>query len=259
MTAAYWNVVNVHVRFGTCLIGPRRDMPVVPVFRTYDVLEATESVFGGRRRSNACDEAGRLCACAAIMKCFGACAFSGAKQSRGVSPDESSVEIGESKEGLHFLLICRSGPLSNASDLDRVHCDGVVRDDHSEVLDRGFLKLTLVGMEVELMFLQQFQNLAGDLPVLFKGLCEDEDVVQIDHDHAFRDEVLEDVVHHRLEGGGTVREAKEHDEGFVQAAVGPEGGLPFVSFLYLDVVEAPSDVQFREVLGSAELHNQFRN
>ena len=60
-------------------------MPAVPVFRTYDVLEATESVFGGRQRSNGCDEAGRLCVCAAIMKCFGACAFSGAKQSRGIS------------------------------------------------------------------------------------------------------------------------------------------------------------------------------
>jgi len=35
------------------------------------------------------------------------------------------------------------------------------------------------------MFLQKFQNAVGDLPVLFKGLCEDEDVVQIDHNHAF--------------------------------------------------------------------------
>jgi len=134
-----------------------------------------------------------------------------------------------------------------------------VRDNHSEILDRGFLELALVGTEVELMFLQQLQNAAGDLLVLFKGLCEDEDVVQIDHDHTFRDEVLEDVVHHRLEGGGTVREAKEHDKGLVQAVVGPEGGLPLVSFLYPDIVKAPPDVQFHEVLGSTELCNQLRN
>jgi len=114
-------------------------------------------------------------------------------------------------------------------------------------------------MEVELMLLQQLQNAAGDLPVLFKGLHEDKDVVQIAHDYAFWDEVLKDVVHHCLEGGGTVHKAKEHDKGLKQAAVGPEGSLPFVSFLYLDVVEAPSDVQFREVLGCAELHNQFQN
>jgi len=173
--------------------------------------------------------------------------------------DEPSVEVGESEEGLHFLLVHRSGPLGNASDLDQVHRDGVVRDDYSEVLDRGFLEFTFVGTEVELMLLQQLQNAVGDLPVLFKGLHEDEDVIQIDHDHAFRDEVLEDVVHHHLEGGGTVREAEEHDKGLVQAVVGLEGGLPFVSFLYPDVVEAPSDVQFHEVLGSVELRNQFWN
>jgi len=84
--------------------------------------------------------------------------------------------------------------------------------------------------------------------VLFKGLCEDEDVVQIDHDHAFRDEVLEDVVHHRLEGGGAVREAEEHDKGLVQAMVGWEGTLPFVSFLYLDIVEAHRTSNFMKYL-----------
>jgi len=95
--------------------------------------------------------------------------------------------------------------------------------------------------------------------VFFKGLHEDEDVIQIDHDYTFQDEVLKDVVHHRLEGGGTVREAKEHDKGFVQAAVGPEAGLPLVSFLYSDIVEAPLDVQLYEVLGSTELCNQLWN
>jgi len=98
--------------------------------------------------------------------------------------DEPLVEVGESEEGLHFLLVRQSGPLGNASDLDRVHRDGVVRDNYSEVLDRGFLEFAFVGTEVELMLLQQLQNVAGDLPVLFKGLHEDEDVVQIDHDHA---------------------------------------------------------------------------
>jgi len=98
---------------------------------------------------------------------------------------ELFVAVGESEEGLHFLLIRQSRPLGNTSDLDWVHRDGVVRDDHSKVLDRGFLKLALVGTEVELMLLQQLQNVAGDLPVLFKGLREDEDVVQIDHDYTF--------------------------------------------------------------------------
>jgi len=43
--------------------------------------------------------------------------------------DELSVEVGESEEGLYFLLVRQGGPLSNASDLDEVHCDGVMGDD----------------------------------------------------------------------------------------------------------------------------------
>ena len=58
-------------------------------------------------------------------------------------------------------------------------------DDDSEVFDRGFLEFAFVGTEVKLMFLQKLQNAAGDLPVLLEGLCEDEDVVQVDYDHAF--------------------------------------------------------------------------
>ena len=58
-------------------------------------------------------------------------------------------------------------------------------DDDSKVLDHGFLEFTFVGTEVKLMFLQKLQNAAGDLPVLLEGLREDEDVVQIDYDHAF--------------------------------------------------------------------------
>ena len=65
---------------------------------------------------------------------------------------------------MHFLFIRRSGPLGDASDFDWVHRNRVVRDNHSEILDHGFLELTLVGREVELMLLQQLQNTADDLP-----------------------------------------------------------------------------------------------
>ena len=51
--------------------------------------------------------------------------------------------------------------------------------------------------------------------MFFEGLREDEDVVQIDYDYAFRDKILEDVVHHCLEGGGNVVRAS----GFVKCSV----------------------------------------
>ena len=78
--------------------------------------------------------------------------------------DEPSIEVGESEEGLYLLLVRRSGPLGDTGNLDWIHRDGVVGDDDSEVLNRGFLEFAFVGTEVELMLLQQLQNTAGDLP-----------------------------------------------------------------------------------------------
>ena len=43
-------------------------------------------------------------------------------------PNEPSVEVGESKEGLYFLLASWDQPLRNSGYLDRVHLNGVVRD-----------------------------------------------------------------------------------------------------------------------------------
>jgi len=45
--------------------------------------------------------------------------------------DEPSVEVGESEEGLYLFLVRRSGPLSNTSNLDWVHCDGMITPRYS--------------------------------------------------------------------------------------------------------------------------------
>jgi len=60
-----------------------------------------------------------------------------------------------------------------------------------------------------------------------------------------------------LEGGRTVGHSEEHYEGFEEAAIGTEGCLPFVSGLDSYVIETPSDVKLGEVLGSAELGDEF--
>ena len=57
-------------------------------------------------------------------------------------------------------------------------------------------------------------HLLDHLHMLFLCLGEDQDVVQVDHHNTFRYEVLEDVVHHGLEGGRTVSHSKEHYQGF---------------------------------------------
>jgi len=60
-----------------------------------------------------------------------------------------------------------------------------------------------------------------------------------------------------LEGGGTVGHSEEHYKGFEEAVIGTEGCLPFVSGLDSYVIETPSDVKLCEVLGSAELGDEF--
>jgi len=62
-----------------------------------------------------------------------------------------------------------------------------------------------------------------------------------------------------LEGGGTVGHSKEHYKGFEETAISTEGCLPFVSRLDPYVIETPSDVKLCEVLGSAELGDEFRD
>ena len=67
---------------------------------------------------------------------------------------------------------------------------------------------------------------SDSLRVLLFYPGKDQDVVQVNHHNTFHYEVLEDVVHHGLEGGRTVSHAKEHYQGFEQASIGPEGRFP---------------------------------
>jgi len=90
-------------------------------------------------------------------------------------------------------------------------------------------------------------------------LREDQNVVQVHYHDPFGYEGPEDVVHHSLEGGGTVGHSEEHYKGFEEAVIGMEGCLPFVSGLDTYVIETPSDVKLCEVLSSTELGDEFRD
>src|SRR6266511_5025912 len=71
------------------------------------------------------------------------------------------------------------------------------------------------------------------------------------------DEFVEDVVHHRLEGGRAIGETEEHNERFEEASVHSKCSLPLVTFLDANIVEPPSNVNFGEVLHSSEFHNEL--
>src|SRR5882762_7360860 len=95
--------------------------------------------------------------------------------------------------------------------------------------------------------------------MLFNRLGVYQDVVQVDYYYPFHNELVEDVVHHGLEGGWAVSQTEKHHEGFEEAAVGAESSFPLISFLHPDIIEPPPHVEFSEVLCSAQLLNEFRD
>jgi hypothetical protein len=54
----------------------------------------------------------------------------------------------------------------------------------------------------KLVFVKSCGNKSCDATMLVDGFHEDEDVIEVDTDDTFHDKILENVVHHHLEGGG---------------------------------------------------------
>ena len=69
-------------------------------------------------------------------------------------------------------------------------------------------------------------------------------VVHVNRDFPCEDQILEDHVHHRLEGCGRISEAKKHHHGFKKSQGCYEGGLLFISLFDVYVVIPLPQVQF---------------
>src|ERR1700759_5344580 len=95
--------------------------------------------------------------------------------------------------------------------------------------------------------------------MFFQGFCEDENVIHINDNTSFINDILEKIIHHGLKGSRTVGKTKEHDKWFKQASIGSEGCFPFISFLHSDIVVPPPNIKFGEVLGFFEFVDQVRN
>src|ERR1700753_1253033 len=168
----------------------------------------------------------------------------------GEPTDESPVEVDEAQELLYILPVHRCRPGSDPGDLHRVHPDGVVRDDNPEVLNRRLLKLAFLRPEVELVLPQAPENLRDDSAVRTDVRVGNEDVIQVDHDISGKNEVLENVVHHGLEGRRGIGEPEVHHQWLEKPPVGPERRFPFVALPDPDIVKPPPDIELRKEPGS---------
>jgi len=78
--------------------------------------------------------------------------------------------------------------------------------------------------------------------VFGKGLQVDQNVIKVNTYHSFHDEVLEYVIHHRLEGSWAIGGSEEHHQGLKQPSVGSKCSLPLIAFSDMNIVVAPSNI-----------------
>src|SRR6266436_6847293 len=161
----------------------------------------------------------------------------------GEVPDEPSVEVHKSYEGLDILYFCQLWPVCDSLDFNGVHHYMVFGDDESEVVHLSTFEFAFLWSEEQLVGMEGLEYLSSDPLMVCKGGGVDEDVVQVANSFIAINKGVEDVVHHHLDGGQQVAQSKEHDEWLKESLVHGEGCLPLIPFLQSDIVEAPMEVQ----------------
>jgi hypothetical protein len=86
----------------------------------------------------------------------------------------------------------------------------VMGDNETQVLNALLLKLALLGLQVQFVAAKLLENPADYLTMLFEGLREDENVIEVNDNMPLCNKVCEDVIHHGLEGRRRICESEEH-------------------------------------------------
>jgi hypothetical protein len=128
--------------------------------------------------------------------------------------DKTSVEIGKSNETSNFFEFRRWCPISDGLYFDQVHGNFARADDQSKVVDVGLLEFALLGSEVEIVFFKTLKDFMHNLLMFIENSTPDKDVIQIDCDFAFSNQICKDSIHQCLECGRQVGEPKEYDARF---------------------------------------------
>ena len=83
-----------------------------------------------------------------------------------------------------------------------------------------------------------------DVPyMLFFRVRIDEDVIQV-YQHAYIEQVTEDVIHKMLKSSRRICKSKRHDTPFKRAIAGMESGFPFITLMDTDQVVCMTEVNF---------------
>ncbi|KAF8231682.1 hypothetical protein L208DRAFT_1275877, partial [Tricholoma matsutake] len=136
------------------------------------------------------------------------------------------------------------GPFGDSRYLDGIHTNFALGYDESEVLDHCLLKLALVMLQKQLVHMKALQDKAHNVLMFINRFHKDEDVIQVDTDHSFHNEILKNVIHHQLECGRGVCECKKHHQGFKKPAICVKSGFLFIAPFHAHIVVPPSHVKF---------------
>src|SRR5260221_1452679 len=115
-------------------------------------------------------------------------------------PDEPSVEVHKSYEGLDILYFCQLWPVCDSLDFNGVHHYTVFGDDEPKVVHLLTFKLGFLQSEKQLVGMEGLEYLLSDPPMVCEGCRADEDVIHVANSFIAIDKGVEDVIHHCLEG-----------------------------------------------------------
>jgi hypothetical protein len=109
------------------------------------------------------------------------------------------------------------------------------------------------------VFVESLQYQSCDPVMLFNVLSEDENVIEVYTNNPFHNEILENVVHHGLEGRGRVSESKKHHQRFIEATIGMKHHLLLITHLHPHILVPPPHIELSEELHTSKLIHQFGN
>jgi len=124
--------------------------------------------------------------------------------------DEPLVEVDKSRKSLDICPVLGNRPFMDSIHLDGVHRDFIFQDNKFQVFDLLLLELAFLRVQKQLVFGQNLQHSPDSSYILLYRPGKDKDVIQIDYHYILGNEILENIVHHYLEGGWTVGHPKEH-------------------------------------------------
>ena len=91
------------------------------------------------------------------------------------------------------------------------------------------------------------------------GFREDQDIVEVHTYNTFSNQILEDVIHHHLEGGRGIGQSKKHHQGFEKSLICTKSCLPLITIFHTHIIVSPTNIELCEVLGSSELVYKVQN